>query len=275
MRLGRHVRRALLLIAGLLLIGSGTATAATRHYVLNAGSSVTSVCNRCASPPSPPEALTGSFDVTLLPVSSVFDVSVVTNVVITSASFTIGGNGFLQRLGGDRQAMVLDGRVNGTKALFTSGRRQHADANDIVIILTSARTADQTYVLVLSASPVQEQPADTDGDGVHDTVDNCATVPNSDQLDADVDGIGDACDQCPETATGSLVTAQGCSIDQLCPCDGPRAGGQWNSQRDYLRCVARATRTLRAQGQLTRAESLRVIRHAAQSACGRTVVALR
>jgi hypothetical protein len=36
--------------------------------------------------------------------------------------------------------------------------------------------------------------ADTDGDGIPDTSDNCPTVPNANQADADGDGTGDACD---------------------------------------------------------------------------------
>ena len=35
---------------------------------------------------------------------------------------------------------------------------------------------------------------DTDGDGVSDSLDNCADIANSDQLDTDSDGDGDACD---------------------------------------------------------------------------------
>lgn len=38
---------------------------------------------------------------------------------------------------------------------------------------------------------------DTDGDGVPDTSDNCAAMPNADQHDHDGDGRGDACDVCP------------------------------------------------------------------------------
>ena len=35
---------------------------------------------------------------------------------------------------------------------------------------------------------------DTDGDGIDDSVDNCVSVANTDQVDTDSDGIGNACD---------------------------------------------------------------------------------
>lgn len=246
-----------------------------RHYVLNSGSSITSVCNACGKPPASPEPLSGSFDVTSLPVSSVFDVTAVTNVSFAGANSSLTGNGFLQRLGGDRQAMVLDASVNGNKVLFTSGRRQHTDVRDIVIILSSARSTDRMYVLVLSASPVDDQPADADKDGVPDGQDNCPVTANPDQADSDGDGVGDACDHCPDTSPGGLVTREGCSIEQLCPCDASASGQQWENQSQYLACVARATRTLRRHGLMSRHESLRFLRRAVGSACGRTVVALR
>ncbi|MFH1181922.1 MAG: thrombospondin type 3 repeat-containing protein [Candidatus Woesearchaeota archaeon] len=37
-------------------------------------------------------------------------------------------------------------------------------------------------------------PGDIDGDGIADSLDNCAQVPNNDQKDVDNDDIGDACD---------------------------------------------------------------------------------
>ncbi len=262
-------------VGWLLALWPSAALAGTTHYVLNARSSIASVCNGCTSAPAPAEGLSGSFDVTLMPVASASDVAAVTNVTLTSPSFSIAGNGFLQQLGSDRQAMVIDAHVNGTQVFLTSGRRQNATPPDITIVLSSPRTGDRTYVLVISASPTTDQLPDADSDGVPDGQDNCPTVPNPDQRDSDADGVGDACDQCPATPPQSIVTSTGCSIEQLCPCDGPQPNEPWGTQRDYLRCVARATRTLRRQGQLSRSESLGIIRRAVRSACGHTVVAMR
>ena len=41
-------------------------------------------------------------------------------------------------------------------------------------------------------------PADSDGDGVPDTQDNCPYIENADQADDDGDGVGNACDRCPD-----------------------------------------------------------------------------
>ncbi len=270
----RHAR--LLAMAAIAVLAcSRAASAETRHYVLTAGSSITSLCNNCGLPPAAPEPLTGGFDVTTLPLSTVFDVAAVINLNLSGQNFTLSGTGFLQRLGTDRQAMVLDTRLNNTTVLFTSGRRQHADPRNITIILSSSRNADHTYILVISAAPVDDRPPDADGDGVPDVQDNCPTVANPDQKDSDGDGVGDACEQCPDTPAGATVTRTGCSVEQLCPCDATKSGDAWQSPSDYLRCVARATRTLRRQGQISSAQRLGIIRRAAHSACGRTVVAAR
>lgn len=265
---------AVIIMGCALLFCVRAASADTRHYVLNTGSSIASVCNHCGSAPGTPEPLSGSFDVTVLPLSTVFDVAAVTNVSLASDSFSISGNGFLQRLGPDRQAMVLEARVNDATVLFTSGRRQHSEPRNITIILSS-RSGAQTYILVISASPVDDRPQDLDQDGVPDEQDNCPTTANPDQKDSDGDGVGDACDQCPGTRAGASVTRSGCSVEQLCPCDATRTGEPWQSQTAYLGCVARATRTLRLEGQLSANQRLAIIRQAAHSACGRTVVASR
>lgn len=93
-------------------------------------------------------------------------------------------------------------------------------------------------------------PTDTDGDGVPDDDDNCPNIANADQADFDGDGLGDACDpdidgdgvdnefdQCARTVFGDtlldgIVSDNGCTIAQLCPCSGGH--GQ------YVSCVAHA-----------------------------------
>lgn len=261
-------------LATLLVCCTSVASAGTRHYVLTPGSSITSFCPACGDTAPKPEPLMGGFDVTLLPVSSAFDIAAVTAVSLTSETFTVNGHGFLQRIGTDGQAMVLEAEVNGNKLLLTSGRRQHARADGLTIILSS-RTASHTYVLVLSATVLDDDPPDADNDTIPDARDNCPTVPNTDQADADGDHVGDACDECADTTSQTLVNQQGCTIAQLCPCDARASGTHWENPNEYLRCVARATRILRREGQISRADSLRILRRASRSGCGRTVVASR
>jgi hypothetical protein len=61
-------------------------------------------------------------------------------------------------------------------------------------ILNSAIASLAQAVNVYKASMITPEEADTDGDGVLDTDDNCAAVANPEQADADGDGKGDACD---------------------------------------------------------------------------------
>lgn len=52
--------------------------------------------------------------------------------------------------------------------------------------------------------------ADSDGDGVPNVTDNCASMPNANQRDHDGDGRGDSCDVCPHLPdTGSDADADG------------------------------------------------------------------
>ncbi|RMD96217.1 MAG: hypothetical protein D6812_17515, partial [Deltaproteobacteria bacterium] len=51
-------------------------------------------------------------------------------------------------------------------------------------------------------------PADMDGDGIDNEVDNCPETPNELQMDNDSDGVGDACDNCPFVANNSDTDPQ-------------------------------------------------------------------
>ncbi len=46
--------------------------------------------------------------------------------------------------------------------------------------------------------------ADTDGDTIPDSCDNCASDANGSQEDSDGDGLGDACDACPNDYENDL-----------------------------------------------------------------------
>lgn len=63
----------------------------------------------------------------------------------------------------------------------------------LVLLLASAPALAQTP----PPAPVSEPIADSDGDGVEDSADNCPLTENRSQQDSDADGAGDACDLCP------------------------------------------------------------------------------
>jgi OOP family OmpA-OmpF porin len=63
-------------------------------------------------------------------------------------------------------------------------------------------------------------PADSDRDGVYDSVDQCANTPMGTQvdatgcnIDADGDGVLNSMDKCPNTPVGTAVDAMGCNND--------------------------------------------------------------
>jgi len=68
------------------------------------------------------------------------------------------------------------------------------------------------------AAPVP--PADSDRDGVIDTLDRCPGTPagvvvdgNGCPIDSDKDGVADYLDQCPNTPAGAPVDSKGCPLD--------------------------------------------------------------
>lgn len=94
-----------------------------------------------------------------------------------------------------------------------------------------------------------------------------AAVPaaRAQSIDLDTDGVADAVDVCPDTPTGDLVGADGCSA---CPCDGPADGDRaWAARYEYLRCVVVTARGMRDAG-LSRRGYRDAVRHARLSSCG-------
>ena len=101
--------------------------------------------------------------------------------------------------------------------------------------------------------------------------------PNPGQEDDDGDGIGNACEAdsdndgviddfegegCSGTLTGP-VDEMGCSIVQLCPCDG------WKNHGQYVSCTARAAEDFLANGLITEEVKDEVTSAAAQNQCSK------
>jgi len=82
-------------------------------------------------------------------------------------------------------------------------------------------------------------------------------------IDGDGDGVCDVDDACANTASGSLIDADGCSIDDHCPCDTAANHG------DYVSCVAHATTDFVRDGLLTHQERSKLVSAAARSDCGK------
>ena len=83
-------------------------------------------------------------------------------------------------------------------------------------------------------------------------------------LDSDLDGVPDAQDQCPNTRAGAVVDEHGCSIAQLCPCDGP-----WRTHAEYVKCVRETARQFLEAGLITEKQRRRLVLEVATSNCGR------
>ncbi|MEL7449944.1 MAG: hypothetical protein AAFN78_12095 [Pseudomonadota bacterium] len=74
-------------------------------------------------------------------------------------------------------------------------------------------------------------PADTDGDAVFDSIDNCTLIANAEQLDTDGDGIGNRCD--PDIATPNDCVVNFADLGELKAAFFSSAGSpNWNPDAD-------------------------------------------
>ncbi|RWX45759.1 Thrombospondin type 3 repeat-containing protein [Candidatus Electrothrix aarhusensis] len=208
-------------------------------------------------------------------------------------------------LDGDEQGDVCDGDLDGDGAANETDNCPYAangsqtdtdgdgegnacdtdDDNDGV-------TDDYPDNCPLIENPIQEDnegdglgdicDADDDNDNISDNTDNCQYVANTDQADHDLDGEGNLCDVdvdgdgvpnsddlCEFTALDTAVTDYGCSIEQLCPCEGPREINRvWKNHGKYVSCTAKTAGNFVKQGLITTVEKDAIVSEAAQSECG-------
>ena len=126
---------------------------------------------------------------------------------------------------------------------------------------TTTSPSTSTTVAPVSSSTVTTTPSTTTTSTTTVAPSTSTTLPAVPGGDSDGDGVPDARDACAGTPPGDVVDASGCS---LCPCDGSRGGGRWQSRSAYLRCVRGA-----AKLRLARHEQRSALERARQSSCGR------
>jgi selenophosphate synthase len=76
--------------------------------------------------------------------------------------------------------------------------------------------------------------------------------------------VPDYLDHCADTPPGSLINAQGCTIEQLCPCDGP-----WKNHGAYVHCLKQVLDDFVQEGLLDRKQSHWLLKAGTQSDCGK------
>ena len=107
-----------------------------------------------------------------------------------------------------------------------------------------------SMLLLIGLSPVVAS-ADSDGDAIPDSIDNCPSVPNGSQWDTDEDGVGDACDNCyfwsnprvlpappDRRTTGEQVDDDLDGVGNFCDADFTEAeGDRWVNVGDLLKML--------------------------------------
>ena len=152
-----------------------------------------------------------------------------------------------------------------------------ADSNDNCPLIVNADQADAD-----NDGQGDACDGDLDGDGAPNDTDNCPIVANASQNDFDGDKAGDACDDdvdgdgvpnssdiCVFTPLDEVFSPEGCSLNQLCPCEGPRGTSlPWSNHAEYVDCVNQSTATFLKLRLITKRERKAVINAASKNSCG-------
>ena len=82
-------------------------------------------------------------------------------------------------------------------------------------------------------------------------------------VDSDEDGVPDYLDQCPNTPSAAIVDANGCSIAQLVPCNGP-----WKNHHEYVKQVKEQAFRFWKEQRISGHERNGILKQAEESVCG-------
>lgn len=107
---------------------------------------------------------------------------------------------------------------------------------------------DNTGAFTIQVRGVEPVPPDQDRDGVVDAEEECF---------------------CWDTPAGQIVNGQGCSLEQLCPCEAPLGRTAWKNQKEYAACVSGVAEEFVAQGLLTKEQQKSIVSEAKRASCGR------
>ena len=83
-------------------------------------------------------------------------------------------------------------------------------------------------------------------------------------VDSDSDGVPDGSDECPNSPPGAIVNAHGCSIEELCPCNGP-----WRNHGEFVNCMRAVLNDFSEAGLISAEQHRQLFRAAAESSCGK------
>jgi hypothetical protein len=99
--------------------------------------------------------------------------------------------------------------------------------------------------------------------------DRCVAIPVECEDDNDCDMVLNDYDLCPMTLEAEIVDPDGCSLDQLCPCDGPMDSIKaWRNHGKYVSCVSKQSEGFFEMSLISEFEQDAIVDEAAESECG-------